>query len=108
MLDEAVISRHAITRLVVYRKIDEMALCLGRGSAQHGLRSDLLRPHSFDNWLEDWQRHMLPRPAGAERAALPVAVVVADPDRDRHVVGEANDPAVDRILGRAGLASDVW
>jgi len=50
---------------------------------------------------------MRARLAGAKRAALAIAVVVADPDRDRHVVGEADEPAVDRILGRTGLASDI-
>src|SRR5262249_17296725 len=101
-------SLRAITGLVVDRHIFEIALCLGGGSAQHCLRSYLLRPYGLHDWLEDWQRHMRPRLAGAERAALAVAVVVADPDRDRHVVGEANEPTVDRILGRAGFAGDVW
>ena len=108
MLGETVPNLHAITGFVVDRHVFEIALCLGGGSAQHCPRSNLLRPYGLDDWLEDRQRHMRPCLAGAERAALAIAVVVADPDRNRHVVGEADEPAVDRILGRARFAGDVW
>ena len=47
-----------------------------------------------------------PVPAAAERAAL-AAIVVADPDRDRHVIGEADEPGVVLLVAGAGLAADV-
>jgi len=46
--------------------------------------------------------------ATAERTALAVRVVVANPDRDRNVVGETHEPGVVLVVGRAGLAGDVW
>ena len=45
--------------------------------------------------------------AAAERAALAVGVVIADPDRDGHVIGEADEPGVILIVGGAGLAGDI-
>ena len=83
------------------------ALRLGRRPAERRLGRDAFRPDRLDDRLEDRQRHPRAGRAAAERAALAVAVVVADPDRDGHVVGEADEPAVDRVLGRAGLAGDV-
>ena len=45
--------------------------------------------------------------AAAEGAPLAVGVVVADPDRHRDVVGEADEPGVVLVVGGAGLAGDV-
>ena len=44
--------------------------------------------------------------AAAERAALAVGIVVADPDRDGDVVGEAHEPGIVLVVGGAGLAGD--
>src|SRR5207249_10001148 len=45
--------------------------------------------------------------AGAERAAGLAGIVVADPDRDRDVVAEANEPGVVLLVAGAGLAAVV-
>ena len=39
------------------------------------------------------------------RFTLAVTVVVADPHRDGHIIGEADEPAVDGILGAAAAAA---
>ena len=56
--------------------------------------------------LEDRERHLGAGLPAAERAALAVGIVVADPHGDRHVVGEADEPGVVLVVGRAGLAGD--
>ena len=106
MLDEAA-ACCALSGRKVDRQIDEMSLRLRRGAAERRLRRDILRPDGIDDRLKDRKRQPRSGLGRTERAALAVAVVVADPHRDGHVIGEADEPAVDRILGRAGLAGDI-
>src|SRR6516165_5599494 len=64
-------------------------------------------PYRLDHRLEDRYRNVAAGRAAAQRAALAVGVVVADPDRDGDVVGEPNEPGVVLLVGGAGLARDV-
>src|SRR5439155_6688917 len=65
------------------------------------------RPGRLHDRLEDRQRDPGTGLAGAERAAGLAGIVVADPDRDRDVVAEANEPGVVLLVAGAGLAADV-
>jgi hypothetical protein len=78
-----------------------LGLCGGR--RQSGPRSDV-GPCRPNHRLEDRHRNPATRRTAAERAPPVVGVVIADPHRDRHVVGEAD---VVRIVGGAGLSGDV-
>ena len=106
MLDEST-AAYRVAGRKVDRQVHEMRLRLRRGSAQGCLRRDILRPDRIDDRLEDWQRHPRPGLGRAKRTPLAVAIVVTDPHRDGHVVSKADEPAVDRVLGGAGLAADI-
>ena len=84
----------------------ELALGLGRRRRERGLWRDM-GPHRLDHRLEDRHRDVAAGRAAAERAALAVGIVVADPDRDGDVVGEADEPGVVLVVGGAGLAGDI-
>src|SRR5215467_4323619 len=84
----------------------EMAFGLGRWRGERGFRGDV-GPHRLDHRLEDRHGDVAAGRAAAEGAALAVGVVVADPDRDGDVVGEAHEPGVVLLVGGAGLARDI-
>src|SRR5262249_25058611 len=71
----------------------KMAFGRGRRRGKGTLRGDI-GPHSLDHRLEDRHGDVAASRAAAQRAALAVGVVVADPDRDGDVVGEAHEPGV--------------
>src|ERR1700731_1680047 len=96
VLDEAA-ARYALARRKVERRIGEMSRRLRRGAGEGRLRCDILRPDRIDDRLKDRKRQPRSGLGPAERAALAVAVVVADPHRDGHVIGKADEPAIDRI-----------
>ena len=64
------------------------------------------RPRRLDDLLEDRHRHAAAGLAAAKRAPLAL-VVVADPDADRHVIGEADEPGIVLVVAGAGLAADI-
>ena len=84
----------------------EMAFGLGRRRGERGLRGDI-GPHRLDDRLEDRHGDVAAGRAAAERTALAAGVVVADPNRDGDVVGEADEPGVVLLIGGAGLARDI-
>src|SRR5262249_17984598 len=84
----------------------KMAFGLGRRRGKRNLRGDI-GPHRLDDRLEDRHGDVAASRAAAERAALAIGVVVADPNRDGDVVGEAHEPGVVLPVGGAGLARDV-
>jgi hypothetical protein len=73
------------------RQRDQLLLGLGRGRIKRGL-AGVLGPGRLDDLLEDRHRHPAAGLAAAERAPPAVGVVVADPDPDRDVIGEADEP----------------
>src|SRR6266567_4389056 len=85
---------------------DQVAPRLGRRRAQHCL-GRLVSPHRLDHWLKDRDRDARAGLAASERAALAVGIVVANPYRHGHIVGEAHEPGVILAIGGAGLAGDV-
>src|SRR5438445_4367251 len=70
-----------------------MTFWLGRGRSERGFGHNI-GPHRLDHRFEDRDGDTAAGPASAERPALVVRVVVADPDRDRNVVGETDEPDV--------------
>src|SRR6516225_3884209 len=84
----------------------QMAFGLGRRRGERGLRGDI-GPHGLDDRLEDRHGDVAAGRAAAEGAALAAGVVVADPNRDGDVVGEADEPGVVLLIGGAGLARDI-
>ena len=78
-----------------------MTFCLGRGRSERGFRHNI-GPHRLDHRFEDRDGDTAAGRASAERPALAVRVVVADPDRDRNVVGETDEPDVILLIGGAG------
>src|SRR5262249_52523711 len=83
-------------------EIDELPLGLVRRRIEHG-PGRIGGPYALDDRREDRQRHLGPGLAGAERAALAVGVVIADPHRHRDLVGEADEPRVVFLIAGAGL-----
>ena len=84
----------------------ELAFGLRRRRRERGLRCSI-GPHRLDHRLEDGYCNVAAGRAAAQRAALAVGVVVAGPDRDGDVVGEADEPGVVLLVGGAGLARDI-
>src|SRR5262249_1070076 len=82
-----------VAGLKINRFACEVALGLGRRRGERGLRADI-GPHRLDDRLEDRHGDVAAGRAAAEGAALAGGVVVADPNRDRDVVGEADEPCV--------------
>ena len=93
--------------VVIDRQIDEITFRLQGGPIEQRLGRDSFRPNGLQDRLEDRQRDPRPGGIGAERAALAVAIIVADPHGNGYVVDKTNEPAVDRIFGGSGLASDI-
>ena len=87
------------------RPARELALGFWRRRRERGSRRDI-GPHRLHHRLEDRNRNAAAGRAAAERAALAVGVVVADPDRHGDVIGEAYEPGVVLLVGGAGLARD--
>ena len=108
MLDEAAVSLvgDAVAGAQVDRQRDELARRLGRRTAERRLRR-MMGPGRLHDRLEDRQRHFRAGLAAPKGAALAVGIVVADPDRDRDVIGEADEPGVVLVIGGAGLAADI-
>jgi hypothetical protein len=71
--------------------------CLGRN----------IGPHRLHHRFEDRNRNPAAGGAAAERAALAVGVIVAEPDRNRHLVGEAHEPGVVLAVGGASLTGNI-
>src|SRR5262249_27754887 len=84
----------------------KMAFALGRRRGERDFRGDV-GPPRLDHRLEDRYGDVAAGRAAAEGSALAVGVVVADPDRDGDVVGEAHEPGVVLLVGGAGLARDI-
>src|SRR5437588_5441451 len=83
-----------------------MTFCLGRWRSERGFRHNI-GPHRLYHRFEDRDGDTAAGRATAERTALAVRVVVANPDRDRNVVGERHEPGVVLLIGGAGLARDI-
>src|SRR5258708_5316768 len=64
-------------------------------------------PRGLDYRVKHRYRHGSPRRAAAQSTAPSTGIVVAEPDCDRNVVGEADEPYIVLILGGARLAGDV-
>src|SRR6266540_6831825 len=79
----------------------QMAFGLGRRRSQRGFRRHV-GPCRLDHRLEDRDCDVAAGGAAAERAPLAVGIVVADPDGDGDVVGEADEPGIVFIVGGAG------
>src|SRR5262249_35627741 len=84
----------------------ELVFGLRRRRRERGFRCGI-GPYRLDHRLGDWNPDVAAGRAAAQRAALAVGVVVADPDRDGDVVGEPDEPGVVLLVGGAGLARDV-
>src|SRR5262249_46598422 len=83
----------AIAAVQIDGKGDELALRFRRGSTQRHFRR-LQLPDGFHDRLEDRNGDARAGRSAAERTPLAVGIVVADPDRDRDVVAEADEPGV--------------
>ena len=92
------------------REIDgfarELASGLRRWRRKRNFRGGM-GPYRLDHRLKDRNCDVAAGRTAAERAALAVGVVVADPDRDSDVVGESYEPGVILLVGGAGLAGDI-
>src|SRR6516165_1029235 len=84
----------------------ELALCLGRRRSERGPGRDI-GPRRLHHRLEDRDRNAAAGCAAAKRAPLAAGIVVAEPDRNRHLVAEAHEPGIVLVVGGAGLAGDV-
>ena len=96
------------TRLPDARSTGSITSCrlrLRRRRRERGLRR-VSGPGRLDDRRKIGTATWPPVCAAAEGAAA-VAVVVADPDRDGDIVGEADEPGVVLVLAGAGLAGDV-
>ena len=82
-----------VARREVDRFARQLTLGLRRGRRKRGLGRDI-GPHRLDHRLEDRHCHTAAGGAAAQRAALAVGIVVADPDGGGDVIGEAHEPSV--------------
>ena len=89
---------------VIDRQRLETARGFRRGRRQRRLRPDEV-PGRLDDRLDDRNGDLAAGLAAAQRAPA-AGVVVADPDRDGDVAGEADEPGVVLVFGGAGLAAD--
>ena len=62
-----------------------------------------MRPHRLYNWLEDWNSNAATGRSDTERTTFAGGIVVAEPDSNGDVVGEAHEPRIVLIIRRAGL-----
>src|SRR6516165_8755421 len=95
-----------VARLKIDRFARQMAFGLGRRRGERGLRGNI-GPHGLDDRLEDRHGDVAAGRAAAERTALAGGVVVAHPNGDGDIVGEADEPGVVLLIGGAGLARDI-
>src|SRR5262245_64528612 len=86
-------SGHRLSGLEVDRFAGELTLGLGRRRGER-CSGRHIGPHRLDHRLEDRHRDVAAGRAAAQRTTLAVGVVVADPDRDGDVVGEAHEPGI--------------
>src|SRR5262249_39327514 len=84
----------------------ELAFGLRRRRCERDFRCGI-GPYRLDHRLEDRYCNVAAGRAAAQRAALAVGVVVADPDRDSDVVGEPHEPGIVLLVGGAGLPRDI-
>src|SRR5262249_44365696 len=84
----------------------ELAFGLRRRRRERGFRCGI-GPYRLDHRLEDRDCNGAAGRAAAQRAALAVGVVVANPDRDSDVVGEPHEPGIVLLVGGAGLPRDI-
>jgi hypothetical protein len=81
-------------------------LRLGRRWGERGLGRDM-RPYRLHHRLEDWDGNAAAGCAVAQREALAIGIVVAEPYCNRHFVAEADEPGIVPVIGGAGLAGDI-
>ena len=93
-------------QLQVDRLAAELAFGFGRRRGKRRFRRDI-GPYRLDDRLEDWDSDAAPGRTAAESAAFAAGVVVAEPDRDGYVIGEAHEPGVVFLVRGAGLARDI-
>src|SRR5262245_63234955 len=62
-------------------------------------------PNGLYDRLEDRHRQAPAGLAATERAPPAIGVVITDPDRDGHLIREADEPGIVLVIGRAGLAA---
>src|SRR5262249_153039 len=93
-------------RLEIDRLARELAFGLRRRRGECSFRRSV-GPRRLNYRLKDRNCDMAAGRAAAERAALAVGIVVADPDRDGNVVGESHKPGVVLVVRGARLARDV-
>src|SRR5437588_6387253 len=86
LVDPAAASALRCAEINLHGSAGELAPSLDRRRCERGLRCDM-RPDRLDHWLEDRNCDVAARRAAAQRAALTIGVVVAQPDRDRYIVG---------------------
>src|SRR5262245_61518590 len=105
--DAASSAAFPFARSASHRLAGEQRLGLRRGRRQRGLERDIA-PYRLHDRLENRHRHAATGRAAAQRAALAVRIVVADPHRHGHVIREPHEPGVVLYVGGSGLAGDIW
>src|SRR5262249_32288780 len=96
----------AVVYLLLAPAAGEVAPDLDRRRRERGLRGDIC-PDRLDNSFEYGSSHMAAGRTASQRTTLCVGIIVADPDRNRYVVGESNEPSVVLIVRGTGLSGNI-
>src|SRR5262249_30306639 len=83
----------------------KLLLCLRRRRSERGPWRHV-GPGRLNHRREDRHREATTGRTATERPPLAAGIVIAEPDCDRYLVGEPDEPGIVFIVGGAGLAGD--